>query len=205
MKIDFTILMPFSRPQNAEALWTAFNQARGETYLNLVAICGDKTHTTHFRDPLLIHTPPGVNICYWKLNRAIEQFQNPTQRPRINHFYGFVCDDDTYCENFFPLLAQKISESADAGFLPEVVVVNMKRWHHLSAPQDELGANPQNMVPGRVGLEQFFIRADVLSNCRFKETIEHADGDMVERLHASRPSEFLFVTHPFVNWNNLPA
>ena len=204
MKINFSISMPFSRPHNVSPIKANF--AAASEGLNgtakLYAVCSNPEHVKLF-DRVLLTMPSGHwNLCYEKINQALNQIL--PDFGKMNDFYGQTCDDDLYDPKFFSLLESRIEASFnEAGFLPSVVVVNMKRWFHESSPRDELGANPQSMRVGLVGLEQYYIRGDVMANWRFRN-YSHGDGDLMERMYAAIPNEFLFVPNLFVNWNKLP-
>ena len=201
--IEFYILMPFSRGHNAEAVKKSFEAAcKGMKGLaHLIAICSNPEHIPLIRESILIYPKPVFDPCYWKINMALAQILPLPP----NSFVGFICDDDALEEGFFAQLESEIGERNR----PRVAVVNMKRWFHGQNPVDELGAGPGNMRVGTVGLEQYFIRGDVMSNWRFNETVHHADGDLMERMYRDIPNDFLFLPacspHLFVNWNNLPG
>ena len=198
--VNFKIIMPFNRPKNAEAVKTGFTDAtqgmKGSA--ELIAVCSDKSYVGLFYSSNLVFLMSGFDICYWKINRTLDQIEL-----KSDTFYGFICDDDLYEPDFFKNL-----EKAIGNFSPRVIVINMKRWYHESNPKDELFAEPENMRVCHVGLEQIFIRGDIMEKYRFKN-FPHGDGDLVERLYKDMPNDFIFLRnntpHLFVNWNKLPA
>lgn len=196
--MNVTIIMPFSRAHNAEAIKASFVSAcdgfNGKA--RLIAVCSDEAHVGLFDESVLTFLPPGLDWCYFKCNQALENLQPSSPED----YFGFVCDDDLYEPGFFASLEQLIGASR-----PRVIVVNMKRWFHEVAVRDELSAWPDSMRVGLVGLEQFYIRGDIMGRWRFNQNVSHGDGDLMARLHAEMPHDFVFFRHLFVHWNKLPA
>jgi hypothetical protein len=201
----FNILMPFSRPHNTEALremWkTACRGQIGES--SLLAISHDVEHWRAFGAGLLIdekdmwQTFEQWDKCYWKLNWGLDI--ELTQRIPHADWFGFLCDDDTYDPGLFAAVEKAVEIEN-----PEVIVISSHRYDHKETPWCDLIATPENMRRCKVGLEQYFVRADVMTNHRFKNHSQ-ADGELMEILFAKHSEGFKFLPDLFVNFNKLPA
>jgi hypothetical protein len=199
----FLVVTPFSRPQNLPALTAMWAKARRgmEGQVRWLAICHDFSAQMPLEgwieSPQVWVSDPSWNICYWKCNEGLRRLGDMGVLNR-EHFIGFLCDDDTYDEGFFAALNKVVDEAA------EVIVVGSRRYG--GSPSSFWGilpAAPENVRPCNIGLEQFFVRGDVMRDFQF-ENHSWADGRLAERLFARNMDGFRYLTETFVNWNILP-
>lgn len=102
--------------------------------------------------------------------------------------YCFLNDDDAYEPGFF----DKVRQHDD-----DVIMVSMQRGQHTPGyvpPErahgtDELVAAPENMVVGRVSIEQIIVRGRILKHCRLPLTIA-GDGEMIQYIVANNPVKY---------------
>jgi hypothetical protein len=184
--MEFRIITPFSRPHNIPALVENLPRAGVNRWIpiphELVAF-----PALDWLQPLPSPVQPaGWDLCYWKLNYAIDRIEYD---PAV--YYGFLCDDDT-------IDGGAIDQIRFDG--SEVLVISARRYaegKHCGS----LIAAPENARVCHVGVEQIFIRGDVLSHYRFENACT-ADGQLVERLAAER--QVKYFPEVFCNWNILP-
>jgi hypothetical protein len=196
--MKFQIIMPFSRPHNTEALKTMWAEAvkgASETPI-LTAVCHTDELASNWESRIIVRLPNDWDAAYYKANAALDALCKPTNEEGL--YYGFLCDDDTYEPGIFAAI-----ENAAAGEKPEVIIISSHRWDRNKEPWLDLMAADYNMSRCKVGFEQYFVRADVMAQHRFKNHRE-ADGEMVEELWAKHSKGFKFLPELFVNYNILP-
>lgn len=128
---------------------------------------------------------PPVDWCYSKLNYFINEF------PIIDtDYYGFLNDDDLATPKMFDKLRQAAKSK------PEVIFLSM----HYAAEID-LIAQTSNSRISKVGLEQFYVRGDILKQHRFRIDCPAADGHMAVTLFKCR--QHVMLPKVFVIFNAL--
>jgi hypothetical protein len=209
--VNFTVIMPFNRPHNADLINKSFASGcdglRGKA--RLMAACHDSGHLPCIPGAQLVQLVHDWDFCYWKCNQILDRcFPVPSGI----QYFGFTCDDDGYEPGFFADLERVAGNCMNKGKPPGIMIVSMRRWYHESKPRPEaeLIAEPFNMQMGRIGLEQFYIRADIMERFRFCGQVQGrrfggGDGELIIRLFNRMPKEFLFIPDLFTNWNNLPG
>jgi hypothetical protein len=209
--MNFTIIMPFSRPHNAELINKSFAAAcdglRGKA--SLIAACHDSIHLPLIPGAKLVPLCHDWDFCYWKCTQTLNMCLPVPDA--LHHYFGFRCDDDGDDPGFFANLEMIAGCYWRHGKPPGVMVVSLRRWYHGPAPrkEEELLAIPENMKMGRCGLESFYVRGDIMEKYRFVGQIEGrsfggGDGELLTRLFREIPREFVFIPDLFTNWNNLP-
>jgi hypothetical protein len=202
----FVIITPFFRPHNVLPLlgmWgRMFSNPSGVNPIRwLMMVASKKNPEPSWWIWEADCTPPesGWDPCYYKCNEAISRLENVGMLNK-DHFVGFLPDDDCYDDGFFDALMPVVGDDQS-----EVIVTSSRRHNgtRLSEP-GILRANPENMRICHVGLEQFFVRGDVLKSVPRFENVSHADGLMVERLFARNKDGFRYLPDTFVNFNILP-
>jgi hypothetical protein len=129
--------------------------------------------------------PADVDPAYWKLNREMD---------RRRHWYlgdtwfHFLCDDDMVSPGFYDSLRRCDNEKINVHHVP------MLRGHRTPPGGrhecSTLTAEPENRVTGKIGLEQFIVRASVMQDRRFEEALSPGgmqDGHMAESLARDVP------------------
>lgn len=195
MKPVFHIITPFSRPHNIPALAAMF-QNMG-SLVTWHPVCHDVSHADSLwdagADTVLMHRHiEGWDLCYEKLNAALDYFSFPDE-----DYVGFLCDDDLYEPGVITELSRNVGL--------QVLVISAKRWHRGKVPRFDgcvLEASRGNARPCHIGVEQLFVRADVMREYRFNNS-RYADGELAERLLADGRS-FFCCPDLFVGWNCLP-
>jgi len=132
---------------------------------------------------ITLEPPPDCfDICYWKINRALDEylrneyFQN--QGNGHEHWFHFLCDDDLVSPGFYDRLDTSGTN---------IHHITMRRGQHDKGMHHEcstLHARPENRCTGKIGLEQLIVRDYIMQNRRFNENHHCADGFMAERLAA---------------------
>lgn len=194
---QYFVIMPFSRPHNLAAILASFELAKGaiEDDVALLLVCHENQRFDDLPPwavQIFVTVPKGENPCYSKINFAI----NLLGARSSAQYVGFCCDDDTYDPGFFPAI-DKIN------YNPVAIAVSANR-HGPAGERSVLEGCPENMRECHVGLEQVFIRADILIDEVFRTDYENADGYLFERLHLAYQKNFVFFKDVFVNWNILP-
>ena len=185
----FHIITPFSRPWNLPVLREMFAAMPDWVLWYPFAFIGKPgDHCCGvFTIPEVLNWDP----CCAKLNAAVEY---PPIFGGLADYIGFLCDDDWYPPNFFDGLKDATAE---------VLIVPAVRHGGNSGPY--LEAKPENMRRCHVGLEQFFVRADIMRQFRFNNS-PTADGELIEALWARNRDGFAFYpNNPPVHWNKLPG
>jgi len=196
MKPRFHIITPFNRPHNLPVFWEMFWAMNGAALW--YPVCHDVRHAeaiydAGFPNVLLYEHTQDFDICYAKINAALGSFEFPD-----GDYVGFLCDDDRYDDNVIHRLADRATGQ-------DVLAISARRWERGVSPKwhgGVLSASKENTRVCHIGLEQFFVKAEVMSNYRFGN---HgcADGELAEKLVADNRS-FLWCSDLFVNWNCLP-
>lgn len=186
--MEFRIITPFSRWHNVPALIPMLQAAGCNRW---VPVTHDRPFVSNMDwvQPMSVVVPEGHDPCYFKINFALDHLP-----PDRAVYYGFLCDDDTYDAGLINSLRSSTAE---------VLVVSARRYGNSpDIGGGVLVAAPENMRPCHVGLEQVFIRGDVVGNYHFAVDHGIADGELFERLGRERECAY----HPtlFVNWNLLP-
>lgn len=199
----FVIITPFNRPQNMLSLLEMWDEAygRGMEKLRWLLMSGDKKNPmpeNWIWEADCIPPKEVWDACYYKCNEAISRLDNVGML-NSDHFFGFLPDDDGYDTGFFKTVIPVSSEGQC-----EVIVVSSRRHNGTKLEHPGiLPAREDHMRICHVGLEQFFVRGDVLKQFRF-DNVSHADGQMVERLFARNKDGFRYLPDTFVNFNILP-
>lgn len=199
--ISFTMLMCFSRMRHTGLLKENFEYALKDFAgkFRLIPVC-DKVEQvlcwtdTPYAKPVLALGRPGWFQGHYLLNVALDQCF-PAEDP-LNHFFGTWTDDDAYEPRFFQDLAERLYAAGN----PQVGVVSMRRWMHKSAPVDHLAATPAHMRVCSVGLEQIYVRSDIMQHYRYGNS-PIADGFMIEQLYRECGKGFAFFPELVTNWN----
>lgn len=201
--IHFLILMPFSRPQNVRLIKEAFAESMkgAKCRVSLYAICHTEEHAEMWETNLVMRPPGDWDPCYWKCNRAIESLLPHADGQE--EYFGFLCDDDTYDPGLFEAMSNHIAPYSLVNPRPEVIIISGRGWSNGETVTVASEACPREMKIGRVGLRQYFIRADVMQHFRFPNWAS-ADGDIVEKMWQKNKNGFLFLPHLWGNWNKLP-
>lgn len=118
--------------------------------------------------------PPETDVCYWKINQAIEK------KVQDNTYYSILMDDDAIEQSMMGIIPVK-----------DITIVSMKRGNNIpptvnpvnAHPTNTLIAHPSNMKVGHIGAEQMIIKGSLLKTLRFNEKSPYADGEMAEYLH----------------------
>jgi len=204
--MQFTILMPAHRPQN----WPIIRERLEEQEVEWCPIVdSENREAAVFEDAdwikPFVASPvmEGLDICYAKLNQAIEAGLNP------DRWYHFLCDDDLVPNWFYKSIAHHDLGAADCVVVTALRGQNQIGPHHATT----LLADPDNMQPGRVTLSQLIVHGSALSDLRFDSKHSCADGLFAENLVHNWPA-FRFDFHPYENvyfnalqpgrWNNQP-
>jgi hypothetical protein len=136
--------------------------------------------------------------CHGALNWFIE-----TQEINDDEMYCFLNDDDGYESEFFKKVDAAILEvKANYNVDPDVIIVSMQRGDTTPSDAgaerqhgtDTLFAHPDNMRPGRVGLEQLIIRGKLLKKYRLAMDI-NGDGIFISQVTQDNP----FTCAPNIN------
>ena len=213
MKIH--VVTPLGRPENARAV-----------YAGLMRAGCDRWHVVTHQPHQQIDIPHDVNVvnasprglaahdlsvgkepfdwCYSKLNAFIERLDTLhglNVAYQGDDYYGFLCDDDGVDEAFFCKLRESV-EDCIVG--PDVIFCSM----HYAPPgkpgnknADLILSSSSDVKVGMVGLEQYYVRGDVLRQHRFREKEHAADGMLATELLKMR--ECVFVPDVFVKFNAL--
>lgn len=199
--MNFTIVMAFSRIKHVPSIKQTFKDATIDFNgtLKVVPVCDTVEQVNcwqdvEWADPILVLKKKGWFMGHWMLNVALDQLF-PVENP-LTHYCGTWTDDDAYENGFFAALSDRIEKAEN----PQVAAVSMRRWHHKSTPQDHLTADASHMHVCAVGLEQIYVRADVMQHYRYGNS-PIADGFMVEQLYRECGKDFLFCNDLVVNWN----
>ena len=179
------IITPFSRDQNL-AEYLQFIQ-KMSNYVNWIPVCTpnkkalfdtsvDALQLNHIVSPVYVEEVPGVDICYYKINKALDSidFSNT-----LNDYYAFMMDDDYYESNVFEEILKHTED---------VVFISMKRGHQIpndgQIPHDvtSLWAVPENIRVCSVSAQQYFVKGTVMQNERFVTYTDAADGVFAEKL-----------------------
>jgi hypothetical protein len=177
--------MPFSRPRNAQAVADMLPARNDFTWH---AICSEpeaakavlSCDTWVQTDVEMVSVPSGVDPCYYKINRWMERRIKGLGEGFV-HYVGFGCDDDGWPAGFWDYVLGELSK------IPTMLVVNMERGNRVpgrpgSAHCSKLFAAFSNMRRYHVGLEQYFVRASLMTGEMFDERQSTADGMMAWRL-----------------------
>lgn len=184
--MKFAVITPFSRPQHLVTMLETITNAGGGEWFPVVHE-GHAFPDLDWVQPIHCPIPEHVDPCYFKINTAIESVAL-----QADTYYGFLCDDDTYDAHVFEGMRNATTP---------IVVISARRFGGSPAVGGGvLHASPMNMHPCLVGLEQVFIRGDVLHRYRFGN---HgcADGELFERL--AKEQGVTYFPDLFVNWNVL--
>jgi hypothetical protein len=145
MPSEYHVVMPFSRPQNWEAIYNNLKPLRITLHLILNDVEPWNPPAEDWIRPCRCYVPPKVDPCYWKLN-----YFNQSQHHIPEDYYLLqLCDDDALPPDFFhrindanrPNVAYVVS--ADNGqFVPAV---------GLRHPARRYEACPEKMFLGGAG------------------------------------------------------
>ena len=152
------VITPFSRPENARIVrdhlaWQGV-AVTWHPVVSSVALPVDCLRA--WVKPLRTSVPAGADPFCWKLRAFVE-----SGRIVDGERYGVLCDDDLYGDGVL---------RAVAGMSEPIVVVSMLRGHRVPERADggychsidELVAAPENMRVCHVGLQQCFIKGEIL-------------------------------------------
>lgn len=127
---------------------------------------------------------PNKGSQFWeRCNNSINWFiENHIYNPE--EFYGILNDDDGYEDNFFEKISNCIVNTNT-----KLVICSMKRGDNTPIdavpvrrhPTTTLVANPINMRVGGVGVEQFFIKGELLKKHKIPVTT-CGDGELIGEL-----------------------
>lgn len=130
----------------------------------------DSSYNTHTIDSA---SSPAFTKLNTFINTHIKQFPH-----RDDDYFTVMMDDDLYENNVFSEIVKHTEE---------VVFISMKRGDHI--PEDNqmrhgtstLFATPDSLIANNAGLQQAFMRANIIKNIRFAN--HHlSDGIVVEHL-----------------------
>jgi hypothetical protein len=178
------LLTPFSRPDNLPRLLVLLGPQR----IIWHPITGPDLRIPTYRwvqpHQLSAPVPLEQDPAYWKLNRWIE-----SQEIINDDWYGFLNDDDGLEDNVADMLRQQSSQS--------VIIISMRRGMRCPArvagfrhDTSTLLAGPENMHVNSVGLEQMFVKGDVLRHLRFTNW-SGADGQLIEHVVVTFPTQYM--------------
>ena len=134
---------------------------------------------------LMDYVPSEIDICYYKLNHFIQNF-----KIEDNDVYWFMNDDD-YIED------ETINYFNQSNLEHDVYFVSMKRGYGQQPGYPNghgtftLMADPNRVIIGNIGLEQYFIKGHILKNLTFHLDRGCADGYMAIELHEKYGVKFL--------------
>jgi hypothetical protein len=150
---------------------------------------------------------PNGNTEFWaRCHSALNWFLD-TQEINQDEIYCFLNDDDGYESDFFSKAKVSFEQAKEQhGSNVDIVMVSMLRGQHIppntpwprNHPTSTLYANPQNMRPGSVGLEQILIRGNMLKTPRLTLDI---DGDGRFIVQALNQNYVAYAPHIYALFN----
>jgi hypothetical protein len=198
--MDFTVIMAFSRLKHVPSVKQTFIDARKgfDGGFRVIPVCDTIEQVLCWQEspyePILALKRPEWFAGHRLLNVALDQLI-PLLNP-MNHYVGTWTDDDAYEDGFFDALSKRITGAGN----PQVAICSMRRWMHQAKPVDHLTADAAHMKVCSVGLEQVYVRSDIMQHYRYGNS-PIADGFMVEQLYKECGKGFAFFPELVTNWN----
>ena len=192
------VITPFSRAENVPVLLRHFKEQDVKMTWHPVVSHVPFPVKRKWILPLQVDIPAGADPFCYKLQAFME-----SGRIKDGERYCVLNDDDLYMDGVLSMVDK----------MPEkIVFVSMLRGHHIPAnpasgfghPTDTLMADPGNMRPGYVGVEQFFVMGELFRQVRFN-LAESAicDGLVAEWLAKTFPNEARYEPELYVLFNRL--
>lgn len=175
--MKLTIIIPFSRVQNLNfyiGLFEGFN-------FNAILVIDNKEILEklpqlpeNIEILFVENQPPETDVCYWKINQAIEK------KVSDDTYYSILMDDDCVHQSI-----------RDIEITKDITIISMKRGMKIpptnnpinAHPTHTLIADPSNMKVGHIGAEQMIIKGSLLKTLHFNEKSPYADGEMAEYIY----------------------
>lgn len=216
--MNLVITTPFGRVNNAPIIIKNMGEAMEgfQGTLNWSIVFDKKEHTSLFTQTDIRHRPRVGGPVTWLsvigkrkgllTGNAVVNYDwdvlehNGWLEPKEGEptYWGLLNDDNAFDTGFFRRLSDSIA--AERKDPPPVVVVSMHRWFYQFSIQNTLAASKENMVRCKVGLEQLYIRLDVLRNYRLNSDAV-ADGVLAEQLLADFGDEVLYLPNLHIHFN----
>jgi hypothetical protein len=197
----FNIITPLARYENLEKQKNHLRDKNVKWYI----ITDDNSDVMiNVDEPWIFHyiCPNKGNEFWERCNNSINWFiENHITSP--NEYYGILNDDDGYEDIFFEKIKKSIGEKNDV----KLIICSMKRGHNIPNdvvpvrrhPTNTLLADPNNMKVGRVGVEQFFIKGNLLKNHKIPLTT-CGDGELITELVKTYDAHYLPETFVLFNY-----
>lgn len=187
------VIMPYSRPQNYQALLEMLSPCEVQWHL----VCHDTSWPPESR-PEWVHVhdcgqvPEGFDQCYWKLNWFIEHV------PIVNEDrYHYACDDDAVTvesANAFRRSTAPVAMcSMHYGRNPPTHPRNPRVWCRPNIARREI------MRPYHCGMAMIAVTGKVLQQMRF-DNHPSGDGRMAEWLSEHFEVQFFPDVFVYHNW-----
>lgn len=189
--MKFNIITPLARFENFEKLK---NSLRKHNIVWHILVDQGTNHQIEEDEWINVYVCPNQGSDFWvRCNNAINWFVENFE-PLENEYYGILNDDDNYEENFFEKIKNKFTENNN----PELIIVSMLRGNKIPTdvvpirrhPTTPLLADSRNMRVGGVGVEQFFIKGNLLKKHKIPLTA-HGDGEFVVELVKNYKTTYL--------------
>jgi hypothetical protein len=205
----FNIITPLARIEN---FLKQKNHLKNKNIKWHVITDEDSKISLDIDEPWISHyICPNKGIQFWeRCNNSINWFiENHTLSQK--EYYGILNDDDGYEDDFFKKIHEYIENRDDLNLL----ICSMKRGYNIPKdvvpvrrhPTNTLIASPNNMKVGGVGVEQFFIKGELLKKHRLPIST-CGDGELITELVRTYKTHYLpdvFVLFNYFEpgrWNN---
>ena len=203
--MKFNIITPLARYENVYQLT---NHLEPKNIKWHVITDSDTTNTFEVTKDWINHyiCPNEGNIFWVRCNNSINWY---IENHELNddEYYGILNDDDGYEDLFFEKLTRSIELIDESNGFSDLVICSMMRGHKTSIdvepvrrhPTNTLIANPESMVVGGVGVEQFFVKGKILKNHKLPLT-PCGDGELITRLVRSYGALYVPDTYVWFNY-----
>jgi hypothetical protein len=181
--MNFNIITPLARFKNFEKLKMSLK--KHNVVWHIIIDEGSNFEINEKENWIKLYICPNNGVDFWvRCNNAVNWFiDNHLQNH--NEYYGILNDDDSYEDNFF----KKINDLINNEKNPELLIVSMLRGHNTPKdaipirkhPTTTLLAESKNMRVGGVGVEQFFLKGELLKKHKLPLT-PSGDGELIVEL-----------------------
>jgi hypothetical protein len=198
----FNIITPLARYGNVPDL---INHLKPKNIKWHVITDSDSENSFTFNDDWVSHyVCPNEGVEFWvRCNNSINWFISNTDI-QDNEYYGILNDDDGYEDLFFEKLRYRISQT---NLNNDLIICSMLRGHNTPVdaepvrrhPTNTLIACPESMFVGSVGVEQFFVKGEILKKHRLPLTT-CGDGELISELVKTYEATYLPDIYVWFNY-----